>query len=153
MTNGPFMEVEAEAGKERVGPGDDLAAGDQRVTLHVRVECANWLDVNRVQVFVNGRPAPNLNFTRRARRGMFGDGPIKFNEKIALPLEGDAHVIVVAAGEGMQLGKVYGMDRGAAMPVAVSNPIFVDVDGNGFQPNGDTLDSPLLNERAAANSQ
>ena len=24
-------------------------------------------------------------------------------------------------------------------PVAVSNPIFVDVDGNGFKPNGDSL--------------
>jgi hypothetical protein len=26
----------------------------------------------------------------------------------------------------------------------VANPIFVDVDGDGFQPNGDQLDLPLL---------
>jgi hypothetical protein len=29
------------------------------------------------------------------------------------------------------------------MPIAVSNPIFVDVDGGGFQPNGDDLGVPL----------
>jgi hypothetical protein len=28
-------------------------------------------------------------------------------------------------------------------PCAVSNPIFVDVDGNGFKANKDTLDAPL----------
>ena len=47
------------------------------------------------------------------------------------------------AGEGLTLGRVYGPDRGQVMPVAVANPIFIDVDGDGFQPNGDLLDYPL----------
>jgi len=47
------------------------------------------------------------------------------------------------AGEGLTLGRVYGPDRGQVMPVAVANPIFVDVDGDGFQPNGDLLGYPL----------
>jgi hypothetical protein len=29
------------------------------------------------------------------------------------------------------------------MPFAVSNPIFVDVDGGGFKPNGDDLGVPF----------
>ena len=29
-------------------------------------------------------------------------------------------------------------------PVAYTNPIFVDVDGQGFKPNGDNLGHPLL---------
>jgi hypothetical protein len=36
-----------------------------------------------------------------------------------------------------------GPEHGEDMPVAVSNPIFVDVNGNGFEPNGDLLDFPL----------
>jgi hypothetical protein len=32
-----------------------------------------------------------------------------------------------------------GPDHADDPPVAVSNPIFVDVDGNGFQPNRDPL--------------
>jgi hypothetical protein len=28
-------------------------------------------------------------------------------------------------------------------PIAYTNPIYVDVDGKGFEPNGDTLGHPL----------
>ena len=41
------------------------------------------------------------------------------------------------------MGRVVGEERGKLAPVAVINPIFVDVDGNGFQANGDDLDRPL----------
>ena len=34
---------------------------------------------------------------------------------------------------------VSGPDHAADLPVAVSNPIFVDVDGHGFKPNGDLM--------------
>ena len=33
---------------------------------------------------------------------------------------------------------------GEQPPVAVANPIFVDIDGNGFKPNGDLLGGVLL---------
>ena len=33
--------------------------------LTIRVQCPNWFDINRVQVFLNGRPSKDLNFTRR----------------------------------------------------------------------------------------
>jgi hypothetical protein len=39
-----------------------------------------------------------------------------------------------------------GPDRGKIVPCAVGNPIFVDVDGNGFEPNGDMLGLPLVLE-------
>ena len=31
-----------------------------------------------------------------------------------------------------------------ALPLAFTNPIYVDIDGKGFQPNGDSLGHPLL---------
>lgn len=46
-------------------------------------------------------------------------------------------------GEGLSLGRVTGKERGKLAPVAVNNPLFVDVDGNGFQANGDDVDRPL----------
>jgi hypothetical protein len=52
-------------------------------------------------------------------------------------------MIVAAIGEGLQLGRVMGPDRGKQVPVAVANPFFVDIDSNGFQANGDLLDLPL----------
>lgn len=143
MTNGPFLEVEATAAGKAVGPGEDLSASDGSVELRVRVQCPNWLDVNRVQLFVNGKPAEQWNYTRRDNPEMFGQGVMKFDQAIKLNLDADAHLVVATAGEGLQLGHVYGPDAGKVMPVAVSNPVFVDVDGGGFQPNGDMLGKPL----------
>ena len=143
MTNGPFLEVEATAGETTVGPGQDLLAEDHKAVFKIRVQCANWLDVNRIQLVVNGQLVPEYNFTRSNGDTGFADGTVKFEREITLPLNEDAHVVVVAAAEGRQLGWVYGEDQGKQMPIAVSNPIFVDIDGNGFSPNGDTLGIPL----------
>jgi hypothetical protein len=74
---------------------------------------------------------------------MFQRGPLKFDHTIPVTLKSDAHLIVAVANEGATLGRVVGPDEGDAMPCAVANPIFVDVDGNGFKPNGDHLDLPL----------
>ena len=143
MTNGPFLSVSANSGGRSAIAGDDLVAAKNRVRLHVRVQCPNWLDINRVQVFVNGRPVPHLSFTRSANSEMFSTDTVKFDQKISVDVSADAHLIVATAGEGLNLGPVYGADRGKAMPVAVANPIFVDVGGNGFQANGDLLDASL----------
>ena len=70
---------------------------------------------------------------------MFGEGPVKFDKMLSLKLAQDAHVIVATGGDEGQLARVYGPDQVLAMPTAVSNPIFCDVDGGGFKPNGDML--------------
>jgi hypothetical protein len=144
MTSGPFLEVRAVAdGAGEAGPGESLEAADGRVTLHVRVQCPNWFDVDRVQVFVNGRPEPALNFTRRERGERFSRDTVRFEHAIPVRLESDAHLVVATVGEESALGMVMGPDKAAKKPIAVANPIFVDVDGNGFRPNGDLLGVPL----------
>ena len=142
MSSGPFLEVKLqseEGPRAEAIPGGDLSARGGKATLKVRVQCPNWLDVDRVQVFLNGRPSEPLNFTRRSSPGRFSDATVKFDQEIPLRLERDSQVIVVAIGEGSRLGAVMGPEHADDRPVAVSNPIFVDVDGDGFKPNGDPL--------------
>jgi hypothetical protein len=147
MTNGPLLSVSAAAegeGQPRTAiPGDDLTVPGGKATLHVKVQCPNWFDVNRVQVFFNGRPEAKLNFRRETHSQQFGSGVVKFEQKIPLEVSTDTHVIVATIGEKLGLGAVMGPDHGKDQPVAVSIPIYLDVDGNGFKPNGDTLGSPL----------
>ncbi len=157
MTNGPFLEVRLKAlapaasGEEQLKdksksqgiPGDDVSASGGKAEVYVRIQCPNWLDVNRVQIFLNGRPEKKLNFTRRETPDRFGNGVVKFDATLPLELKSDTHVIVATTGEDLQLGPVMGPTYGLHIPTAVSNPIFVDIDGNGFQPNGDLLDFPL----------
>ena len=143
MTNGPFMQVNYTSGKSTVTAGDDVQAKDGKGTLNIKIQCSNWLDINRVQIFLNGRMAENLNFTRRTHADKFGNNTVKFESNIDLELTEDSHVIVAAIGEDLELGRVMGPTYGKRVPCVVSNPIFIDVNGNGFKPNHDDLGMPL----------
>ncbi len=145
MSNGPFLEVWAtETGKTaRVTAGQDLAASSKKVTLHVNAQCPNWLDLDRCFVLVNGRIHPQHNYFREQHPHMFRSGAVKIDQQLELTLERDAHVIVVVGDLGADLSQVYATADGKATPTAFINPIFIDVDGNGFEASKDTLDAPL----------
>ena len=149
MSTGPFLSVTGQSNSSPglAIPGDSLVATDGKVTLKVTVQCPNWLDVNRVQVFINGQPSEKHNYTRRESPELFGkiDAVQKFDSSFDLSIDRDAHLIVATIGEGMTMEKVMGTRYGKRPPIAVSNPIFVDFDGNGFQHNSDELGLPLPN--------
>ncbi|MFN0021495.1 MAG: CehA/McbA family metallohydrolase [Pirellulaceae bacterium] len=147
VSSGPFMEVSltpmnADRAKRSI-PGDDVAIKDGKCDLRIRVQCPNWLDVNRVQVFLNGRPEKTLNFTRRTTPDRFKNDVVKFEASLPLELKSDTHIIVATIQEDGKVGRVMGEQWGNMPPTAVANPIFVDVDGGGFKANGDLLDAPL----------
>jgi hypothetical protein len=153
MTNGPFLEI-AVTGHDAsghtaagpVGPGDDLAlpaGAGRKVQCRLRVQCPNWLDINRVQLWVNGRVPPEFDFRRADGGGQFSSNVVRFEATIPVELSADAHLIAVAAGEGLQLGPVVGPNHMMDQPMAIANPIYVDIDGDGFNPSKDLLDMPL----------
>lgn len=136
LSTGPYLEVETGSGI--LAGGHDRVSG--AIQLKVRVQCSTWLDIDRVQVLVNGRQTPEYNYTREKNPDMFADGVVKFDRTLSLRLDQDAHLIVVAIGENHSLETGFGSSAQAKFqPVAYNNPIFVDVDGGGFSPNGDTL--------------
>ncbi len=70
---------------------------------------------------------------------------VNFDETIRVMLQQDAHLIFVSIGENSTLEKGWGRARQSIRhPVAYTNPIYVDVDHNGFQASGDTLGHPLM---------
>lgn len=114
----------------------------------MRVQCPNWFDVDRIQVLLNGLAAEELNFRRREHPAKFSQQSVRFDQKIPIQLDVDSHMIVVAVGEDSVLGSVMGPDHEQDRPIAVSNPIFIDVHGDGFKSNGDMLglEVPYLRE-------
>lgn len=156
MSNGPYLQVKANAAEAEALPGDDLRADAGKATVRVVVRCPNWIVVNRVQLFLNGRPAEEHNYTERTHPDWFKTGPEVFDRQIELDLAEDTHVVVACCGEGHSIAGMYGgadlsPDWGRNLPVAVANPIFVDTDGDAdsdgapFEPNGDDLGMPLPN--------
>ena len=142
LTTGPFLEVTANGAL----PGSDISAKDGKVKLKVKVQCADWVKIDRVQVLVNGRQVPDLNLTAAQQPKMFNNTTTVLETEFDLNLKEDAHLIVVAMGENHDLKTGYGTSTNANLkPCAYINPIWVDVDGGGFTANGDTLgwDLPL----------
>ncbi len=146
MSNGPYLEASfAAAGSDQPHAiaGDDLRAASGRVQAHIRVQCANWLDVDTVKVLVNGRASNELTFTRKKTPQLFRNTTVKFEHKLEISLPHDAHLIVLTGHSAQKLGPVSGPGWGGQAPAALSNPVFVDVDGGGFKAGSDTLDAPL----------
>ena len=136
VSSGPFLEVSTQAGS--IAGASERVSGE--VTLKVKVQCADWYDIDRVQVLVNGKQDTRYNYTRESHSKMFGKGVVKFDQNLKLSLSEDAHIIVVAIGENETLQRGFGTSSQAAnKPCAYNNPIFLDVDGGGFKPNYDTL--------------
>ena len=145
MSNGPFLDVKiAEAGKSNsVIAGQDLVAPSKKIVIDASVQCPNWLEIDRVFVLINGRISEQHHYRRDSHPDKFRSGVVRFAEKLEITLDRDAHIIVACGGEKSKLGKVHGPIWGEHHPAAFINPVFVDVDGNGFKPNGDTLGAPL----------
>lgn len=137
LTTGPFLQVQTDDGSL---PGATVRSPGG-IKLKIKIQCTDWIDIDRVQILVNGRPRSDLNFTRAQHPGWFGSGIVKFDHLIPMSLSQDSHLIVVAVGENFTLATGFGTSPQSKLkPFAYHNPIFVDVDGSGFTPNGDLLD-------------
>ena len=140
VTTGPYLEVALDDGTQ-VG-GQTIVKGPFHI--EVKVQCTDWIDIDRVQVLVNGRLPAELNFTRQSHPDLFGSGVVKFQHRIPVALQQDAHLIVAAVGESFNLRTGYGKSPQSNWnPCAFTNPIYVDVDGHGFEASGDNLGQPL----------
>lgn len=146
MSNGPYLEVSVvpQSGSNvQTVSGGNMTVRNGKLNAHVRVQCANWLDIDRVFVLVNGRPTDDLTFTREKNPNMFSDGVVKFDQQIEIELEDDAHIIFCTAHKTKSLGPVVGPNAKNHKPAALTNPIFVNVKGDEFVANKDTLGHPL----------
>ncbi|MEN0052410.1 MAG: CehA/McbA family metallohydrolase [Mucilaginibacter sp.] len=137
MTNGPFMTVLV----NNELPGSNVKAIGGNVKVGIEIMTANWCKINTVQLIINGKADSTLKFTKANNPKMFPGTVRAFKAEVPVQLKTDAHIIVLAYGQNESVGLVEGERN--VRPMALSNPVFVDVDGNGFMPNKDMLGQPL----------
>ncbi len=131
VSNGPV--VDFRINEEHI-PGDSLTAGEGMVNIFLKVESAPWISVDEVRLIVNGRRKIIFPVQKA------GDSVTKFAEKVSLPLAEDSYIAAEVLGRKSlfpvhQARARYGLSQNATLPYALTNPIFVDVDGNGkFDP-------------------
>ena len=79
ITNGPFLEVTTDQGL----PIGSRLTSPGGVTLRIRVQTPNWIDIDRVQVLVNSRPLPEYNYTRSSHGQSFQSGVVHLSGRSA----------------------------------------------------------------------
>jgi len=131
VTNGPLIAFGVNG---RQAPGDLVEAKTGKVDISVRVWGAPWVDLDEVRLILNGER--RIVFPVRPQDGAID----KFEQEIRVSLTEDTTVCVEAMG-GKTLFPVLqspsrtGSREDGTLPYALTNPIFVDVDGNGrFDP-------------------
>ncbi|MCC6901233.1 MAG: CehA/McbA family metallohydrolase [Polyangiaceae bacterium] len=120
FSSGPF--VEAKIGEKSLG---ELArAESKQVTLSVKVRAAAWVSVVRLRVYVNGQVAKDQAIAP-------SDETERFSGDLPLETPDDAFVVVRVDGDRPLPPVVGGPPADTLFPVAVTNPIYVDADGDG----------------------
>jgi len=131
ISNGPVVEFTA---RGTYLPGDTLTAPEGKLEIQVKVQSAPWISVDEVRIIINGERKIAFKADSSDKE------PIKFAEKISLKLNEDSYVIAEVLGKKslfpvIQATARAGLLEKAVLPYALTNPIFVDVDGNGkFDP-------------------
>jgi hypothetical protein len=131
VTNGPLIDFKVNS---LYTPGDLVQAKGGQVTISLRVWGAPWVDVDQVRLVFNGER--QIIFPVRAKDGAID----KFDQAISVTLTRDTYVCVEALGRKtlfpvLQSPSETGLLEDGTLPYALTNPVFVDVDGNGrFDP-------------------
>lgn len=118
------------------GPGA-LVQASGNALLRVRLEAPAAIDVTRFIVFANCDEVADLPATDP-------HGVVKFDGDVALTITGDTHVTVAAFGEDA-LPDGLPQFNATGVPRVLTNPIFVDANGNGVfdAPGGRICDYDL----------
>lgn len=144
-TNGPVLLVNAKADGEAGGAGATVKTNGGAVTLDVEVRVPHWMKVSEALVFVNTKgtetdgtrdplntlPAPQAQAELEFESVTVGASSAKkavatFN----LPVAEDSWIVVVVRG-GDDMFPVVG--TGGVQPLAFSNPVLIDVGGDGWK--------------------
>jgi hypothetical protein len=141
-TSGPFLrfsveddgEVDRQMGETAVATGD-------KVVVKIRVEAAPWIPVEEVRIYQNCE----LIETRAIQSSKVLGKVNRFNRAITLEgIDADSFLTVEASvridSDGKPLtpgllGTVQTIEPGV-VPLGFTNPVFVDRDGDGYQPPG-----------------
>jgi hypothetical protein len=149
-TTGPYIEFAVrDAAGTVAGVGDTIVPATADVTLAIRVRATNWIPVEEVRVIANGNVVSGLVFDDGSTPAVSAPPrnpwsarprPVeRFAHEATLTLTQDTWLLVEA---GSSLVAIDGPDPVADIivpgfiPLAFTNPVFVDLEGDGFDPPG-----------------
>lgn len=132
-TNGPFVRLVIDQ-KEL---GQTVTVKNQTVQANIVADAPGWIDLTRIQLYVNGVMTKEIPVTDRKHPAL--------KTEVALEMKTDGWVVVLALGDSPLPVDVIGASNGGqAYPIAFTNPIWLDANGDGkVNPPGTVPPRPL----------
>ncbi len=136
-STGPMLDVTVGT----VGPGGLVTGAGSTVTLNISLYAPDWVPVDEVRVVVNGSATPIQvplpSFTASTTDFRLRTATVT----IPMPVGKDAWLVVEAGVTRGQTGPYragtpWNKIMKGLYPIAITNPIFVDVNGGGYTPPG-----------------
>jgi hypothetical protein len=129
-STGPFITLTVDGAQI----GDTVVPSRNQAVVGVTVDAPGWITVDTVRVYVNGVVVQTFQVPAAGQRPVF---EVSFNQ--TLPRDGDAWIVAFASGQKALPDDVVGEYSHAGgyqmLPWAITNPVFIDGDGNGrWQP-------------------
>ncbi len=129
-SNGPLVAVHV---NNTYTYGDTCTDTDGQVDLKIRVQRAPWIHLGEVRLIINGKR--KMGYPIQGEKAEAQD--LTFT--LDVPLEKDASLVVEVMGKSglypVMQRPTSGQVESAILAYALTNPVFVDVDGNGrFDP-------------------
>jgi hypothetical protein len=120
FTTGPFVSLLVNGGTI----GDLVPARGGKLTGEVTVQAAPWVSVSRVTLYLNGQEAKRWTVPP-------GTDAVRFKQSFELSTPKDGYVVVRVDGDKSMTPVVGDGKTFTAYPFALTNPVFLDVDGDG----------------------
>jgi hypothetical protein len=130
-STGPLVDFRV---NDKYTSGDSFTSSSGKAEVWIRVQSAPWVAVDEVRLIVNGE----RKFTFPVKTAK--EEILKFRKQISLKLKKDSYIIVEVFSRRSlypihQRYSKTGLIEDAILPYAITNPVFIDVDGNGkFDP-------------------
>jgi hypothetical protein len=127
ISNGPVVQFMV---NRQYLPGDSFTVRDGTLDIWIKIQSAPWISVHEVRVIINGER--KIILPVKAPRNQI----LKLEERISLNIQYDSYIAIEVLGNETLFPVVQrkvkneGYECGP-LPYALTNPIFVDVDGNG----------------------
>ena len=124
ISGGAFISAEI-GGK---GPGQLAQASAGKVTVAVKVQAPTWVKLDTLQLIRGGKTGGEVlkTIVLDSSTADPKNPVLRYDGKLELSVTADTWIVVVATGKGELTPVVH-----KRQPFGVTNPIFVDVNGNG----------------------
>ena len=122
-SNGPFalLTVDGKA------IGDTVTNPTGTVTIDALVDAPEWIDVDHVRLYVNGQIVQDFPVKQPGLRPVFHN---RWDQKLP---PGDAWIVLQAGGKRpLPVALIGEHGGGTVVPFVITNPVFVDGDGDGL---------------------